>query len=124
MLVIHRSTQERIMKTRFIASTALLAAALGGGFASRAQTAPTPPVLTDTAPLPPEDRSSLGAVILPDSPVLAQRELATQTLARHQQLMTTMMGAGPAVTVQSDDGEQQLLLPAKPKAKSKAGKKQ
>lgn len=107
------------MKTRFIASTALLAAALGGGFASWAQTAPTPRVLSDTAPLPPEDRSSVGAVVLPDAPVLAQRELATQTVARHQQLMTTMMGAGPAVPVQSEDGQQQLIVPAKPKAGKK-----
>ena len=104
------------MKTRIIASTALLAAALGGGFAAWAQTAPTPRVLTDTAPLPPEDRSSLGAVVLPESPVLAQRELAAQTVARHQQLMTTMMGAGPAVPVQTEDGDQLLIKPKQPKA--------
>lgn len=103
------------MKTRFIASTALLAAALGGGFACWAQTAPTPRVLSDMAPLPAEDRSSVGAVVLPDAPVLAQRELATQTVARHQQLMTTMMGAGPAVMVQSDDGRQQILRRTVPK---------
>lgn len=106
------------MNTRFIASTALMAAVLGGSMAW-AQTAPTPPVLTDAAPLPAEDRASMGAVVLPEAPVLAQRELATQTMARHQQLMTTMMGAGPAVTVQSDDGQQQILRPTAPKREKK-----
>jgi hypothetical protein len=106
------------MRTQFIASTALLAAVLGSGLAW-AQSAPTPLVLTDTAPLPAEDRSSLGAVVMPESPVLAQREMATQTLARTQQLMTTSMGAGPAIAVQSDDGRQHKILRTKPKASKK-----
>lgn len=64
------------------------------------------PVLTDTAPLPAEERSSVGAVVLMDQPVLAQRAMIEQQLARSV-VDTRMMGAGPArvlrqVTPQED----------------------
>ena len=39
-----------------------------------APTAPTPQVMTDVAPLPASDRNSIGAVVLEDSMVIAQRE--------------------------------------------------
>jgi hypothetical protein len=41
--------------------------------AAFAESHPTPSVMTDTAPLPAQDRQSLGAVILEDSMVPAQR---------------------------------------------------
>ena len=34
----------------------------------------TPQVMTDTAPLPAEDRNSTGAIVLENSPVRAQRD--------------------------------------------------
>jgi hypothetical protein len=107
------------MKSRILASTALaLLGALAGG-ATWAQSAPTSPVLSDIAPLPPEDRSSLGAVVLPDAPVLARRDTGEETMARTQQLLTTSMGAGPAITVKSDEGTTHVIQPAKPQRKAR-----
>ena len=68
-------------------STALLA---GAAFA-QAQ----PRTMTDTAPLPASDRASMGAVILMDEPVLAQREALLQAQERTS-VDTRSMGAGPA----------------------------
>lgn len=73
---------------------ALLAATtLGAGGVLAQTTAPsttTPgastPVVSDAAPLPPEDRSSTGALVLGNSPVRAQRE----------NMSTRAMGAGPS----------------------------
>jgi hypothetical protein len=111
------------MNTRFLVSTTLAFAAALGGAATWAQTAPTARVLSDAAPLPPEDRSSVGAVVMPDAPVLARRESGIETMARTQQLLTTTMGAGPAITVQSDEGETRVLQPAQPQRKPKASLK-
>ena len=83
------------MNTPSIAFAAALLLALGGAQAQTAPT-PTPKVLTDAAPLPAEDRNSMGAVVLQESPVLAQRDLVQTTVARNQQMMTSVMGAGPA----------------------------
>lgn len=47
--------------------------------------------LTDVAPRPAEDRSSLGAVIMMDEPVLAQREM--MMMARTREPDTRAMGA-------------------------------
>jgi hypothetical protein len=61
----------------------LVAIALVGGSAFAQSTNPsvtspsvitTPPVMNDTMPLPAEDRESLGAVVLENSMVRAQRE--------------------------------------------------
>jgi hypothetical protein len=92
--------QESTMKTSTLARAAalLLAAALGGAMAQTAP-APTPKVLSDAQPLPAEDRSSMGsmgAVVLEEAPVIAKREMVQETVARNRQLITTMMGAGPA----------------------------
>lgn len=54
---------------------AAVAAALGAGSVF-AQT--TPPVMTDVAPLPAEDRSSPGAIVLEGSLARAQRDNAFQ----------------------------------------------
>jgi hypothetical protein len=73
---------------RKAAAALLSTAAIGCAFAQ--STAPR----TDTAPPPAEDRSSMGAVILMDQPVLAQREAMQQNLASAPD--TRSMGAGPA----------------------------
>jgi len=65
-----------------IHATALALLAAVGAPAVVAQTAPTPAVMTDTAPLPASDRESLGAIVLEDSMVLAQREAFRQAGAR------------------------------------------
>ena len=70
-----------------VLSTALVA---GTAFAQA-----TPRTMTDTAPLPATDRSSVGAVILMDEPVLAQREAMLQAQERSS-VDTRAMGAGPA----------------------------
>ena len=54
-----------------------------------------PRTMTDTAPLPATDRSSVGAVILMDDPVLAQRE-AMQMAQERSAVDTRTMGAGPS----------------------------
>lgn len=68
-------------------------------------TSPTPRVMTDVEPLPASERESIGAVILEDSPVLAQREAFERLAARNEAILlafdpardaTRSMGAGPA----------------------------
>ena len=74
-----------------------------------------PRTMTDTAPLPPGDRSSVGAVILMDEPVLAQREALLQAQERTS-VDTRTMGAGPARLLRGladkQDAEQQRALDA------------
>ncbi|MBI5278912.1 MAG: hypothetical protein HY854_20935 [Burkholderiales bacterium] len=69
------------MKYPSILQSAVVALAVCGA-AAFAQTMPTPAVMTDTAPLPAQDRSSAGAIVLEDSMVLAQREAFRQAGAR------------------------------------------
>ena len=52
----------------------VLAVAVSGPAALAQTTKPNPPVMVDTAPLPASERGSIGAIILEESPVLAQRE--------------------------------------------------
>jgi hypothetical protein len=86
--------KEHPMKYPDLLRTALLAAAtLATGNVLAQTTAPsttTPgsstPVVSDAAPLPPEDRSSTGALVIGNSPVRAQRENTS----------TRAMGAGPS----------------------------
>ncbi len=80
------------------AAAAVLSTAVLSTGAVLAQT--TPPTMTDVAPLPAGDRSSVGAVILMDEPVLAQREAMAQAAARAPD--TTALGAGPARLLQRD----------------------
>jgi hypothetical protein len=81
--------KEQLMKYPILISGAAMAAALGlcGAFAQTTP-APTdsgkgvaPPVVTDVGPAPAQERDSLGAVILHDSPVLAQRRLMFERAA-------------------------------------------
>lgn len=74
----------------------LASAALFTGGIATAQTAqPQPLTMTDTAPPPASERNSMGAVILMDEPVLAQREAMLQAQERSS-VDTRSMGAGPA----------------------------
>jgi hypothetical protein len=78
------------------AAAGLLASAalLTGGVAIAQTSKPEPVTMTDTAPLPATERESLGAVILMDQPVLAQREAMQQ--AQERSVDTRTMGAGAA----------------------------
>lgn len=76
------------------AAGALAAAALSGAAFAQSQQ-PQPVTMTDTAPLPAGDRSSVGAVILLDQPVLAQRE-AMLAVKERSAIDTRTMGAAPA----------------------------
>ena len=51
--------------------------------------------MTDTAPAPAHDRSSTGAVIMMNEPVLAQREAIRQAQERSA-VDTRALGAGPS----------------------------
>ena len=92
------------LQTRRWARTARVVAAVVGGGAALAQV--TPKVLTDVAPLPAEERSSAGAIVLMDQPVLAQREMM-QNLAGAR-LQTSTMGAGPAPVLRRTLTKQEL----------------
>jgi hypothetical protein len=78
------------------AAAGVLATGLIGIGAALAQTTqPQPVTMTDTAPTPASERNSLGAVIMMDQPVLAQREQMQQAQERSG-IDTRNMGAGPA----------------------------
>ncbi len=77
------------MNNPILLRAALLGATLGAG-SVLAQTVPSPspaatsasPVVSDVGPRPAEDRSSVGAVVLENSMVRAQREHAFEQSAR------------------------------------------
>jgi hypothetical protein len=60
----------------------VLAAAFAAAPAAFAQSSPTPAVMSDAQPLPAQDRESMGAILLEDSPVIAQRTAFEQSSAR------------------------------------------
>jgi acetyl-CoA acetyltransferase len=72
------------------AAGVLAGALLAGGAIAQTQ----PITMTDTAPTPAQERNSVGAVILMDEPVLAQRE-ALQQAQERSGVDTRTMGAGP-----------------------------
>jgi hypothetical protein len=76
------------------AAAGVLAGALLAGGAIAQTKQPEPVTMTDTAPSPASDRASVGAVILIDQPVLAQREALQQAQARSG-VDTRTLGAGP-----------------------------
>jgi len=99
-----------------VLSTALLSS---GGVVLAQTTEPQPTTMVDTAPLPASDRSSVGAVILMDDPVLAQREAMEQMASRAPD--TSAMGAGPAMLLQKTLTEpEEQKAPLKKKSKKKA----
>lgn len=73
----------------------VLATAFVSGAAFAQARLPEPAVMTDAAPIPAHDRSSMGAVIVMDEPVLAQRD-ALQAAQERTAVDTRSMGAGPA----------------------------
>jgi hypothetical protein len=78
------------------AAAGVLATALFGATAALAQTTqPQPATMIDTAPMPASERNSVGAVILMDQPVLAQREALLQAQERSA-IDTRALGAGPS----------------------------
>jgi hypothetical protein len=86
------------------AAAGLLSTALVAGAAfAQAQ----PRTMTDTAPLPASDRSSVGAVILMDEPVLAQREALLQAQERTS-VDTRSMGAGPTRLLRSLSAKEEV----------------
>ena len=82
--------QDFVRAAAGVLATALLAT--GGAFAQVKQ--PEPTTMVDTAPNPAHDRESVGAVILMDQPVLAQRE-QMQAAQERSAVDTRSMGAGP-----------------------------
>lgn len=111
------SHQDFVRAAAAVLATALFAA--GGAYAQDKQ--PEPTTMTDTAPSPAGDRSSVGAVILMDEPVLAQRE---QMLAVQERsaVDTRSMGAGPAKILRDvmtlEELKRQKALDAAEKAKA------
>lgn len=98
------------------AAATVLSTALFASGAAVAQTRqPQPATMTDTAPLPAGERGSVGAVILMDEPVLAQREMMMQAQDRSA-VDTRSMGAGPARLLRGlaakEDVRQQRALDA------------
>lgn len=78
------------MKYPHITRIAALAAVLGtGGVLAQTQ---SPPVMTDVAPLPAEERSSTGAIVLENSLVRAQRDNAFQRSASQTGVATVGRG--------------------------------
>lgn len=94
-----------------VAATVLATALLSSGavLAQTSQPQPQPLTMTDTAPPPAMERNSVGAVILMDDPVLAQREAMQQAAARAPD--TRSMGAGPARVLQQQLMERPLRTP-------------
>lgn len=95
------------------AAGALAAAAMAGAAFALTQ-APQPVTLTDTAPAPASDRSSVGAVILMDQPVLAQRE-AMLAARERSAVDTRAMGAGAARVLRDVQVEQGKATETAPK---------
>lgn len=95
------------------AAGALAAAAMAGAAFAQTQ-APQPVTLTDTAPAPASDRSSVGAVILMDQPVLAQRE-AMLAARERSAVDTRAMGAGAARVLRDVQVEQGKATETAPK---------
>jgi hypothetical protein len=87
------------------AAAGVLATALFGAGAALAQT--TPQVMTDAAPLPAAERSSSGAVIMMDQPVLAQRE-AMLAAQERSAVDTRTLGAGPARIMREATAKEEL----------------
>jgi hypothetical protein len=77
-----------------VAAGVLATTVLASGAALAQTKQAEPATMTDTAPVPAHDRSSVGAVIMMDEPVLAQREALMQAQQRSG-IDTRSMGAGP-----------------------------
>jgi hypothetical protein len=87
----------------------VLATTVIGAGAALAQSQPQPQVMTDAAPLPATERSSVGAVIMMDQPVLAQREAMLAAQERNA-VDTRALGAGPTRIMRDAQTRDQLEL--------------
>jgi hypothetical protein len=96
-------TQDFVRAAAGVLATALFAAA----GAQAQDKLPEPLTMTDTAPTPASDRTSVGAVIMMDQPVLAQRE-ALLAAQERTAVDTRSMGAGPARILQDVMTQEQL----------------
>lgn len=90
------------MLARSVAALGLAALSTGAALAQSGSTAPTPHVMTDAAPLPAQHRESLGAIVMPESPVLARREQLAPLATPPD---TRAMGAGPARVLEERERE-------------------
>jgi hypothetical protein len=91
------------------AAATVLSTALLAGTAFAQSSTPSPRTMTDTAPLPASERGSVGAVILMEEPVLAQREMMLQAQERSA-VDTRTMGAGPARILRNQDLQEAMRL--------------
>jgi hypothetical protein len=97
--------QECIMKyPAFTRATALLLAGVACAGAVLAQQGKV--TMKDVEPLPPEDRSSIGAIVMTTEPVLAQKEQLGNTAQSRSP--TSMMGAGPALMLRKERAKSDL----------------
>lgn len=96
-------TQDFVRAAAGVLATALFAAA--GAQAQEKQ--PEPLTMTDTAPNPASDRGSVGAVIMMDQPVLAQRQ-AMLAVQERSAVDTRSMGAGPTRILQDVMTQEQV----------------
>lgn len=102
------------MNNPILLRAALVAATLGAG-SVLAQTVPSPspspaptsvsPVVSDVGPRPAEDRSSVGAVVLENSMVRAQREHAFEHSARRTGVATIGRGVLRATRQQQTEAD-------------------
>ena len=88
----------------FTRATALLLAGVACAGAVLAQQGKV--TMKDVEPLPPEDRSSIGAIVMTTEPVLAQKEQLGNTAQSRSP--TSMMGAGPAVMLRKERAKSDL----------------
>jgi hypothetical protein len=104
--------KEHPMNNPVLLRADLLAATLGAG-SVLAQTVPSPspaptsvsPVVSDVGPRPAEDRSSVGAVVLENSMVRAQREHAFEHSARRTGVATIGRGVLRATRQQQTEAD-------------------
>jgi hypothetical protein len=108
------ATQHGCMDIRTVTRPifALALAAAGSAFAqstSPSVTTPSvmasPPVMNDTTPLPAEERDSLGAIVLENSMVRAQRQAFA---ARHTSVRVANVGRGLARTQRKAQTKEEL----------------
>lgn len=84
------------------AAAVLMAAAAGGSVLAQTSApptntvTPTPQVMSDVAPLPAQERQSIGAIVYEEAPVLAKRAYLEQLARESSVVDTRAMGAGPA----------------------------
>ena len=100
------------MKTlAFVRTAATVVVAACSGMAFAENPAPTPRVMTDTAPLPAQERESHGAILMADEPVLAKRAYL-ERLASEQAspVDTRSMGAGPARIMRGEQTRSDLQM--------------